>query len=139
MTPVKVPNSRAAVKRFEMRRDSEDHRLYPEVPDDYGVVHAVLLADQERQHLPLIRFNPDSKETAFIEYAWAAPEVVCGRRVRVIFSMQFDTDEDDACPDCLRLCGLLMDDEPEYQRQIEARMERRRERAELDDWHGRNS
>jgi hypothetical protein len=95
---VKIGDTRAALERYDLRR-SEDHRLDPCVPDDPGTVHAYLV---EQSWLAL----PPHSHEAWIEnrrgplFAEKPPEwsAACGKRVRVILPLSFDTNEPTACP-----------------------------------------
>lgn len=45
--------------------------------------------------------------------------------MRLVFPLPFDTDEDDACPDCLAMVELWLHDRAEYDRRVRARHQRR--------------
>jgi hypothetical protein len=122
----KIPDSRAAEKRWDVS-PTANVRVF---------VHAVLLSDPAR---PWTRYKArrfrSLREPEHIEYAFDAPEAVCGRRVRLVYPMSFDDEEDDACPDCLKLIAIWQIDPEEYRRQariveqeIEQRERSKRER-----------
>jgi hypothetical protein len=104
---MKIDHSRAAVHRYELRRADEDHRLDPVVPENYGLVHAVL-------------FNPAwSNEFARQTDTWFdrfGREAACGVTVKVIFPMVFDTNESEACARCVKWAILRQTDPEEYRR-----------------------
>lgn len=118
---MKVEGSRAAAARYVIRKDHLG--AYPDVPDDYGPVHAVLLdtraspwrRKERRKYLEL-------HHEVFMEFA--AEEAACGHRVRLIFPLSFDTDEDDACPTCLEMVGLWLNDRDEFDRRVSERSRR---------------
>ena len=123
---MKIPDSRAAEKQWDVA-PTAGTRVF---------VHAVLLNDPAR---PWTRHKArrfrSLHEPEHIEYASEAPDAVCGRRVRLVYPMSFDDEEDDACPDCLKLIAIWQIDPEEYRRQarvveqeIEQRERSRRER-----------
>lgn len=111
---MKIPDSRAAAERYVIRQDRFGR--YPELPDDYGPVHAVLNNHHTRD---IHRF----REPEFVQ--WSNPEAACGRHVGVLFPLPFDTGEDDACPDCLEMVRLWVHDRAEYDRRVIEREQRR--------------
>lgn len=64
----------------------------------------------------------------FLE-SWYPEEAACGRRVRLVFPLPFDTNEDDACPDCLAMVELWVSDRPAFDARIREREDHRREKA----------
>jgi hypothetical protein len=126
---VKVPESRAAARRYDIHED----RLgkYPEVPEDIGPVHALLY--DLPGNLPRWKRRPDwldkpkAHEPIFLE--WSHEEAACGRRVRLVFPVPFDTAEDDACPECLEMAELWVSDRPAFDARIRELEDRRREKA----------
>ncbi|TXI55923.1 hypothetical protein [Mycolicibacter arupensis] len=119
---MKVPDSRAAAARYEIAED----RLgcYPVVPDDIGPIHAVLLdATTSPWKRKVRREYTKAHEELFLEFS--AEEAACGRNVRLIFPLSFDTDEDDACPNCLEMVDLWLTDRDGYDRRIRERRQRR--------------
>jgi hypothetical protein len=59
-----------------------------------------------------------------------AEEAACGKGVRVIYRMPFDTDDPDACRRCVEMAILRERNPDEFQRRIDQRHERWRERDE---------
>jgi hypothetical protein len=100
---MKIDNTRAAIRRYELRRAPEDHQLDPEVPDDPGSVHAML-------YDPAI-LRPPRREAGTSFERFSKPSA-CGTRVRVIFAMAFDTDDPDACPECIPLAIQWQAEQP---------------------------
>lgn len=128
---MKVPESRAAARRYDIHEDRLGR--YPEVPEDIGPVHALLF--DRREDLPLWKRRPDwidkpkFHDPIFLE-GWSSEEAACGRRVRLVFPVPFDTAEDDACPECVEMAQLWVDDRPAFDARIREREEHRRERAD---------
>jgi hypothetical protein len=114
----KVPNSHPALERYVKGRYDE-----PELPGDYGRVHAVFHAEPGPE-------TPTKKKPVYFEYG--SSEAACGARVRVILPMSFDLDEDDACSRCVELARIWRRDPDECTRLIKSRRDRWRERE--DQW-----
>lgn len=130
---MKVPESRAAARRYDIHEDRLGR--YPEVPEDIGPVHALLFDPPEK--LPKWKRRPDwmdkpkFHEPIFLE--WSHEEAACGRRMRLVFPVPFDTAEDDACPECVEMAQLWVYDRPAFDARVQEREERRREKA--DRWY----
>lgn len=127
---MKIPESRAAARRYDVLEDRQGK--YPAVPEDYGLVHALLFDRPEK--LPKWKRRPDwmdkpkFHEPIFLE--WSHEEAACGRRMRLVFPVPFDTDEDDACPECLEMADLWATDRDAYDARVREREERRREKSD---------
>lgn len=96
----------------------------PVVPDEVGHIHALLLSTGREDILlrrPRHWFNSHNPE--FLESRWDAEIAACGKRCRLVFPLSFDTDEEDACPDCLEMVELYLHDRPEYDRRVQEREE----------------
>jgi hypothetical protein len=137
---VKIADSRAAAQRYDIRQD----RLgkYPEVPDDIGPIHALLYdppGSEGRRLHPRKWLDEPCHEPVFLE--WSDEEAACGRRVRLVFPVSFDTGEPDACPHCLEMVDLWVTDRAECDRRVSARHDRWREeeraRADYEDFRRR--
>jgi hypothetical protein len=99
---MKIADSRAAALRYGLARDSYGSDRHPVVPDDYGPVHAVLFdppGSESRRMFPRPWLDNKFHDPVFLRTREVA---ACGLRVGLVFPVLFDTDEDDACPDCLR-------------------------------------
>lgn len=93
--------------------------------DDCEPVHA-LLPSEARPLRPLeidpkfVRSRPHLNERAsqrgptVFEDRRDAPFAACGVRVHTVFPLSFDTEEPDACPECLQWAELLQTDPAEY-------------------------
>ena len=125
MDGMKIADSRAAVRRYERR---ENHLgWYPELPEDLGRVHALLFdppGSWTRQVRTRHWLDRRVHEVTFLESAFESEEAACGRRMRVVFPMLFDTEEPDACPQCLDMVNLWVTDREEYDRRVEERTDR---------------
>ncbi|MBS9535093.1 hypothetical protein KIH27_16010 [Mycobacterium sp. M1] len=130
---MKVPDSRAAAARYEITEDR--FGCYPAVPDDLGPIHAVLLdATKSPWRRKERRKYTKAHEELFLEFF--PEEAACGRNVRLIFPLSFDTGEDDACAECLEMVELWTTDRDAYDRRVRERQRRRwlaRERADEDE------
>lgn len=128
---VKVPGSWAAARRYAIREDKRG--TYPEVPEDIGPVHALLFdppgVQPRRKHRPEWLDRPKFHEPFFLE-GWFPEEAACGRRVRLVFPVPFDTNEDDACPECLAMADLWVSDRPAFDARVREREAHRREKAD---------
>ncbi len=128
---VKVPGSWAAARRYAIRDDKRG--TYPEVPEDIGAVHALLFdlpgVQPRWKHRPEWLDRPKFHEPFFLE-GWFPEEAACGRRVRLVFPVPFDTNEDDACPECLAMADLWVRDRPAFDARVREREARRREKAD---------
>jgi hypothetical protein len=107
---MKIPDSRAAAERYVVLRDRFGAR--PEVPDELGPVNAVLLPTLDNGR----RNELEKKYHGPLFLEWSSEEAACGRHVRLVFPLPFDTAEDDACPDCLAMVELWVHDRAEYDR-----------------------
>lgn len=132
---MKVPRSWAAARRYVIHEDKLG--TYPEVPEDIGPVHALLFDPPEKpqpgapppwKHRPEWLDKPKPHEPIFLEGWFLPEEAACGRRVRLVFPVPFDTNEDDACPECLEMAELWVGDRPAFDTRIREREERRREK-----------
>jgi hypothetical protein len=99
---MKIPESRAAIERFVLRRDPADHRRDPYVPDELGIVHgfpadSLVFASQGAWIA--------KRKTAFAQRnrSWVA---FCAANIRVILPQSFDTAEPAACAKCVELATL---------------------------------
>lgn len=103
------------------------------MPEDIGPVHALLFdppgVQPRWKHRPDWLDKPKPHEPMFLE-GWFPEEAACGRRVRLVFPVPFDTAEDDACPECLGMAELWVSDRPGFDARVREREERRRERAD---------
>ncbi|MCV7330090.1 hypothetical protein [Mycobacterium cookii] len=118
----KVPNSHPALEKYVKGRYDE-----PELPGDYGRVHAVFDAEPD---------TPPKKKPSYFECG--STDAACGARVRVILPMTFDLCEDNACARCVELARIWQRDPDECMRLIQSRHDRwraredqRRERDEM--------
>jgi hypothetical protein len=93
---MKIDNSYAAARRYELRRAGEDHGLDPVVPEDYGPVHAVLCEGGSFD-------GGDYDSESGVWFNRYGHRAACGLTVRLIFPVPFDTNEPDACPRCVDL------------------------------------
>ncbi len=91
---MKIDGTHAALERFKLTRADEDHRLDPELPDDVGIVHALIARPHD-----LAFVKPGQPRFAERWEHWSA---VCGRRVRVALQQAFNTDDEAACEKCAR-------------------------------------
>ncbi|MGV0582101.1 hypothetical protein ABQE57_25850, partial [Mycolicibacterium elephantis] len=126
----KIENSRAAVRRYIIRRSPVDGAPSPDVPDKCGPVHAVLVQAPSRWEQHKLEKLARHRGIQFIEWEWNAPYSMCGVQVRVVYPMTFDTDEDDACPECKALAAIRSIDPAEYMRQAAQVAQRRRQREQ---------
>lgn len=135
-----ITNSHPAVARYVNGRYGE-----PELPDDYGKVHAVFYVEPG-QETPLIwRYRSVSMKRLAqikrIEYVegWPPLDAACGARVRVILPMAFHLGEDNLCPPCKRLAVIWAMDPDECIRQIQDRHDKRRQhdqmKSDLEEYH----
>jgi hypothetical protein len=123
---VKITHSRATAARYRIGEDR--FGKYPAVPDDLGPIHALLFDPpgasprgwQPRRWLDEEKFH----EEVFLGLG---EEAACGRYVRLVFPVRFDTNENDACPKCLEMADLWVSDRAAYDRQVRERELRRRE------------
>ncbi|ULP48350.1 hypothetical protein [Mycolicibacter virginiensis] len=126
---MKVPGSWAAARRYAIGEDRLGR--YPEVPDDIGPVHALLFDPPGVQprwtHRPEWLDKPKPHEPIFLE-SYRSEEAACGRRVRLVFPVPFDTAEDEVCPDCRTMAQLWVSDRPAFDERVREREERRREK-----------
>lgn len=82
-----------ALTRFDKEQDAGNHRWYPTLPADPGIVHSYrdrMTAASPTQ--PLILDSP-------FEYRIA----LCGAKVKVVLPTAFRLDDDDACQTCVAL------------------------------------
>ncbi|OKH84421.1 hypothetical protein EB75_04625 [Mycobacterium sp. ST-F2] len=127
---MKVPESRAAARRYRIHEDRLGR--YPEVPEDIGLVHALLF--DRREDLPAWKRRPNwmdrpkFHDPIFLD-SWSYEEAACGCRVRLVFPVPFDTSEDEACPECVEMAELWVSDRPAFDARVHEREERRRETA----------
>jgi hypothetical protein len=140
----KIPNSHPAVARYVSSRYGE-----PELPDDYGKVHAVFYVEPG-QATPLIwrwrsvsmKLLAQMKRIEYVE-GWPPLDAACGARVRVILPMAFHLGEDNACLPCKRLAVIWAMDPEECIRQIQDRHDKRRQheqiKADVADYHQRQA
>jgi hypothetical protein len=126
---MKLGNSRAALRRYVIRRSPVDPYPIPEVPDGCLPVHTVVLDEPNRWARHRLERLKCVTGVQFIEYAWEAPHALCGVPVRVVYPTAFDGDADDACPECTSLAITRSIDPGEYERQLRdwERRERHRE------------
>ncbi|MCB1256477.1 MAG: hypothetical protein KDB26_05190 [Microthrixaceae bacterium] len=112
---MKVPHSNAAGHRYVWTRDHLGST--PGVPDQFEV-HAILFDPEATRHVPHTRRKwtelIERHEVAFLDYDNEVS--ACGKRCRMIFPLSFDTAEPDACPKCLEMVELWLNDRPEYER-----------------------
>lgn len=121
---MKVANSRAAAARYDIAED--DLGCYPVVPDELGPIHAVLLDATKSPWKRKVRKRYlNAHEELFLEFGIQVEEAACGRNVRLIFPLSFDTSEDDACAECLEMVELWMTDPAAYDRRVRERQQRR--------------
>ncbi|SHX67115.1 Uncharacterised protein [Mycobacteroides abscessus subsp. abscessus] len=132
---MKVPGSWAAARRYDIHEDRLGR--YPEVPEDIGPVHALLFdppkppqpgAPPQWKRRPEWLDRPKFHEPIFLE-GYNSEEAACGRRVRLVFPVPFDTDEDDVCPECREMAQLWVGDRPAFDARVREREERRREKV----------
>jgi hypothetical protein len=126
---LKIPNSRAAHRHFDTRRNPDDHYFDPVVPDKPGPDHAYV-------YDPNVRHPPQDwilKETGIAGIAFlegGAEESACGMGVRIVYARAFDTDDAAACPRCVEIAMLWATSPSEFRRRVEERHERWRQREE---------
>ncbi|MBN7443412.1 hypothetical protein I3U51_23025 [Mycobacteroides abscessus subsp. abscessus] len=113
---MKINDSRAAVRRYVIRRSSEGEPI-PAVPEKCGPVHAILLDNPRNWQQRKRVLSKRLRAVEYIERSWAPAQTVCGIDVRVIYPMPFDTDEDDSCRDCENLLVVRSMDVDVYMRQ----------------------
>ena len=96
---MKIPESRAARERGQLRCDPVDHRLDPDLPDDPGIVDGypadnLVLASHGRWIA--------KRKNAFAERdrSWGG---VLRRTYPAILPQSFDTAESAACSKCVEL------------------------------------
>jgi hypothetical protein len=127
---MKTQNSRAALRRYVTHRSVDPHPT-PGIPDGRLPVHTVVL--DAPNHWARHRMELLKRLTGihFIEHDWEAPRALCGVPVRVIYPVEFDLDDEDACPECKTLALTRSITLGEYQRQRQLR-ERLREWRRLE-------
>ncbi len=137
---MKIPESRAAVQRYRVRED--DLGWYPDMPDEPVPVHALLFDPDELRYRRRHWLDNPTHEVMYLESGYESEEAACGRQMRVVFPMSFDTDEDDACPQCLDMAQLWVTDREEYDRRVRERHDRWQrqdeERRELEEYRRRH-
>lgn len=134
---MKIDWSRAAGTRYDLAEDSYGSDRYPVVPDEYGPVHALLFDPPDSR--PPRFVAPDWLDRKFHDAVflerWRSHEAACGRTVRLVFPVPFDTAEDDACKSCLAMASLWIADRQEYDRIVSERHAKRRaEREERENY-----
>jgi hypothetical protein len=124
---MKVPNSRAAIRKYELSRTGEPVPL-----EKYGKVHAVLLRDPAQlwARYDMRRFELLKSATA-IEDRRDAPQAACGLRVQYVYPMPWDDDQSDACSECKALIAYLALDPKGYPLHARAEHQRIREQRRL--------
>jgi hypothetical protein len=138
---VRVPNTRAALRRFDLVRSEVDHQLDPVLPDEPGPVHAVELSPERRFRSQRLLVLDDLKVPLFSSYSFEYT-AICERTVRVILPMAADLDDPDMCSQCKRWLELQIADPAEYRRErrswLSERSEREQEQRDIDEWNRRN-
>ncbi|MCC3322017.1 hypothetical protein FOB84_00180 [Gordonia bronchialis] len=138
---MRVPDTRAAFRHFDLVRDPIDHQLDPALPEEPGYVHAVELHPEYKyRHRHLLALD-DLKSPLFssdrFEYT-----AICERSVRVILPMPVELDDPDLCPQCKHWLDLQIADPAEYRRQRldwrNDRYAREEERRNVEEWNRRN-
>jgi hypothetical protein len=81
-----------------------------------------------RRRVVLARVQPSNSWSSL--EGWSSEEAACGRRVRLVFPVPFDTAECYACPECVEMAQLWVDDRPAFDARVEEREQRRREKAD---------
>lgn len=137
---MKITDTRAAFRNYDLVRDPVDHLLDPILPEEPGLVHAVVL-HTDRKYRPhrLTALNA-MRGPIFASYS-GQYEALCGRHVKVILPMPFDTDEDELCPQCLRWLTLRHTNPAEFQRQYRSwlaeQSARQQEQEDVEEWNRR--
>jgi hypothetical protein len=123
---VKIADSRAAAWRYGLAQDRYGSDRYPVVPDDYGPVHALLYdppGTESRRMFPKPWLDNKFHDPVFLR---SREEAACGRYVGLVFPVPFDTDEEEACQECLRMAHLWLTDRNEFDRTVGERHAARR-------------
>jgi hypothetical protein len=126
-------NTRAALRRYVLRRSPVDPFPIPEIPDGCLPVHTVVLDEPSPWACHRLERLKRLAGIQFIEYAWEAPRALCGVPVRVVYPTAFDVADGDACPECRGVAEVRSIDPGEYQRQLrDLEQERYREWRRLE-------
>lgn len=84
----------AGLTKFDRTRDSENHRLYPDLPIEIGKVHSIRSQRFGQRRL---------KEAEFLDSPFSYATALCGAKIKVILPKEFDPGEEDACQKCATL------------------------------------
>lgn len=79
----------AALEHYELKRDWATHDLRQVLPDEMGVMHAFGAGDTA------------VRDPEFFQAE--GPYAVCGEHVKVRLSVDFASDDEEACPRCVEL------------------------------------
>lgn len=110
---MKYEDTGSALEEYSNERDADGY-WEPRLLEEPGRVHA-------RWERP--------PALDFIEY-WNGLAAICGRRVRVLLPMPFDSNGADACPECARILAARAADPEGWE---ERRRERKRRRMKEED------
>lgn len=80
----------AALDRYDQQRSPYDHVIEKVLPADPGPVHAV----------PRSRYRNTTQQPMFLD-RFAFENAMCGKRVKVLLSLEFDPGDEDSCPRCV--------------------------------------
>ncbi|MFT4202180.1 hypothetical protein [Gordonia sp. (in: high G+C Gram-positive bacteria)] len=135
---MKTPDTRAALRHYDLARDPVDHGLDPVLPAEPGPVHALDLEPDRvyRRHAHL----DNNRSVVFSEWS-GTYTALCERIVRVILPMPFDTADPDVCPQCQRWAELRIADPAEFKRQrrewMNEKLQRDEEQENITEWKRR--
>lgn len=139
---MKIPGTRAALKRYDLMRDPETHLVDPTLPDNPGPVHCVEPDEGMNQYKDAFLSHqiPTTSEPLFLEVR--PMHTVCGRRIRVLLPLDYNTKDPDACRQCTRWLELRESDPEQFHREYREwqreRMDREQEQHDTDEWNRRN-
>lgn len=98
----KILDTCAAIERWEWQRDGVDHKVDRVLPDEFGVVHAVLIGE----HPSGLRLEAlDAIEPVFATHGKTL-DAACGTWVRALLPEPFDSEDANACLRCLEAIGV---------------------------------
>jgi hypothetical protein len=78
--------------RYDVQRDSVDHRLEPVLPAEPGPVHAVPVSPRDKRTL---------RGPEFLDPELGYATAVCGTTVKVVLPQSFDPGDEDSCRRCV--------------------------------------
>ncbi|RPA64908.1 hypothetical protein EF294_07440 [Gordonia oryzae] len=134
---MKIPDTKAAFRRYDLQRDPVDHSMVPVLPENPDFVHAVDMEKTGHYRPRSLRQLDSMRDPIFAEYSFQYV-ALCDRSVRVILPLPFDTEGEDVCPQCARWLDLRAVNPADYQRQrhewLQDKYAREDEWRNVEDW-----